>query len=418
MLKGILLTSGSYYGSLAAARMYHKHGLPVILADHVPFNFCRSSRSVQKFYMAPSSEDLTSFAKWLLDFGAAMPGYFLYPTSDDLCWVIAKHRQKLKQFYVFDYPEISVIRNLLDKASLYQMAATVGIDVPPSVLSSEIATTNDTRLKYPVILKPRTQAGMRSKVKGIVVRNPKELPSRIAEFRRLVVYDAEVIADLPDVAEPMIQKFFASARSSTYSLAGYISHDGRHFMVQASMKILQNPPNVGVGICFQSVPVVEDLAAKIRVFCQSVGYYGVFEAEFIREKSDGEEKFLLMDFNPRFYGQMAFEIQRGLPLPMCLLYDLQCREDELIKIQKNLSERKPEVTRFRHRVLLHILLCTQVLGGKMPVKTWLHWTKWANKRGFDPILDRKDLLPLFVDLMMMVRKFIRHPRSSFKHYFR
>ena len=41
-----------------------------------------------------------------------------------------------------------------------------------------------------------------------------------------------------------------------------------------------------------------------------IGYFGVFEAEFIRL---GDER-LLIDFNPRFFGQMGFDVARGLPI--------------------------------------------------------------------------------------------------------
>jgi hypothetical protein len=45
--------------------------------------------------------------------------------------------------------------------------------------------------------------------------------------------------------------------------------------------------------------------------CELSGYVGVFEAAFIRASTDPR----LIDFNPRFFGQMRFDVVRGLPAP-------------------------------------------------------------------------------------------------------
>lgn len=418
MIKGVLLTSGSYYGTLAAARLYYLSGIPVVLADSDPLNFSRFSKAVNRYVESPSTNDLAYYAKWLIDFGMAYPGLFLYPTSDDHCWVIAKYRDKLQKCFVFQYPEFSVIRSILDKRSLYQMAATAGIDVLPSFDPNELNGVNDPRLKYPLILKPRTQAGLRSKLKGIVVPSPKELPAQLKKFREHCIYDADVIADLPDIAEPIIQQFFHTARINTYSMSGYLSADGEHFMIQATNKVLQNPPLIGVGLCFQSAALHDKLAEKIRQFCQSIGYYGVFEVEFLREQGEGGEKLMLMDFNPRFYGQMEFDISRGLPLPLCPIYELLNRSQRLGEHHQQLKTRPFNELRFRHRALLLILLCTQFIGGRISFKIWRHWMAWVRKPGFDPIARRDDIWPLAMDLCHIVIRFVRHPRSSFKQFFR
>ena len=51
-------------------------------------------------------------------------------------------------------------------------------------------------------------------------------------------------------------------------------------------------------------------AGLVRLF-RAVGFHGVFDAEFIEDGG----RHLLIDVNPRFYNHMAFEVDRGLPLP-------------------------------------------------------------------------------------------------------
>ena len=60
-----------------------------------------------------------------------------------------------------------------------------------------------------------------------------------------------------------------------------------------------------------------ELAAGLERLVARVGFSGVFEAEFI----DPQGQAVLIDFNPRFYNQMGFDIARGLPLPLLAYYD-------------------------------------------------------------------------------------------------
>lgn len=410
---GVLLLNGSYYGTLAAARLFSQAGLTVVLADSTPWTITRYSRATQQFVECPPFEDLSVFAKWLIEYGQKNPGLILYPTSDDLCWVIAKYWDQLIKVYKFNYPEFSVIKNIIDKSALYQFAATVGIDAPPSFDGSEILGAEDPRLKYPLILKPRMQTGQLSKVKGVVVETAAHFSQSMAEFKRRVVFDSSVISDIPDVAEPLIQQFYRSAKSNTYSLAGYLSEDRQVFLVQASHKVLQNPPVIGVGLCFESAPVDEDIAAKIKKMCELIGYFGIFEVEFIRE--DGpESRWQLMDFNPRYYGQMQFEISRGLTLPIYLMREWQDPQDRPQPKKYDMDTK----LYFRHGLMLRLLLTSQLIGGKLSFAKWKYWMHWVKQPAADPVYSAIDRRPSWVEVLNLFWAFFRHPRSSFKNFFR
>jgi predicted ATP-grasp superfamily ATP-dependent carboligase len=396
-------------------------GVPVTLADPQALTFSRFSRSVDRFVSCPSPEDLRVFVQWLMDFGRANPGYFLYPTSDDLCWVLAKYGNRLRQYYVIHYPDLGVIQSLLDKRTLYQLARRVGLAVPANFEATSQRNEDGSGLTFPVLIKPRTQAGMRSKIKGLLVQSPAEMRDKLALFRQQIVYDADVLADVPDVNDPLIQQFYESARLDTYSMSGYCSEDGETFLVRASSKVLQNPPMIGVGLCFQGQPVDVDVQEKLRALCRSVGYFGVFEAEFIRTERQGQQQFLLMDFNPRFYGQMEFEVQRGLLLPLFPLAVCAGRDDhfqEVKELAQRPQSRAPQDERFRHRWLLQILITTQWLGRKMSTGQWRTWLTWSRQPAYDPIANHRDPWPLLWDLLGIVLRFARHPRSTFRNFFR
>src|SRR5690606_38582891 len=113
-----------------------------------------------------------------------------------------------------------------------------------------------------------------------------------------------------DVEGPMLQAFRPEAAQSIYSIAGFIGPEDGQVVTRGALKILQRPRRLGVGLCFEEAPVDPAVLQSLVRLCREVGYFGVFEAELVPENG----RLHLLDFNPRFYGQMAFETGRGIPL--------------------------------------------------------------------------------------------------------
>ena len=51
--------------------------------------------------------------------------------------------------------------------------------------------------------------------------------------------------------------------------------------MRAARKIVQQPRNIGVGLCFEPALVDPHLADQAKRLCERIGYYGVFEIEFL-----------------------------------------------------------------------------------------------------------------------------------------
>ena len=110
---------------------------------------------------------------------------------------------------------------------------------------------------------------------------------------------------------PMLQRYHPEAMKKIYSLSGFRDMSGSHIVMQAALKILQQPRHLGIGLCFEEAEVIPDLAQQTIRLCERIGYYGAFELEFIVAQG----RMLLIDFNGRFYNQLAFDIARGMDLP-------------------------------------------------------------------------------------------------------
>jgi predicted ATP-grasp superfamily ATP-dependent carboligase len=353
------------------------------------------------------------FFDWLLEFGKKSPGAVLYPTSDDLAWLFALRRQELESTFRLYQPSADVIYTLLNKKRLFKACHEVGLESPETVFpETERDVEREARnVTFPVLLKPQTQILFERHIKGERVADPEALLSRYHEFVRSNPYGRHLLDYDPAVQSPMIQRFHSEASENIYSISGFVDEQGRHAL-RAAVKVLQKPRKLGVGLCFEAAPVHPALSKASLALCKHVGYYGVFEVEFIQ--ADG--KFLVIDFNPRFYGQMGFEIARQLPLPQ-LVYDAALGDTQRLQStleRANAPDREARI--YCHRMVFELLLGLQGLSRKLSSEERRRWHEWYARHrdvAADAVLDSADPIPTLVDAVNQLNSYARHPRHFF-----
>ncbi|HEY9763793.1 MAG TPA: hypothetical protein V6D07_14775 [Trichocoleus sp.] len=406
-------------GTLAAARDLGKHGIPVVLADSDRHCLTATSRYISQFIEAPSLENLSDFLRWLIDFGRQNPGYILYPTSDDMCWLIASHQNTLREFFYLFQPSEESTYTLLNKEKLFYTCRSLGIDCPETWVPSHQETLRslaDT-IDYPVLIKPKTQAGMKTNWKGSLCKSREELLATFELSKKRFSYKQEILEYDPALTNLMVQEFYSEAAEHIYSLAGFFDSESNTYVLRASEKVLQQPIRIGVGLCFESREIHERPARQLRELLECIGYKGAFEAEFIHLKD--QDRFLLIDINPRFYGQMGFEIARGLPLAQLCYLAATGEKQEVEKIA-NSSLLWDHTVLWKHRILwmLVLFVTTIWLGGHMSRSRRHFWIKWAQTGNcYDPIYATDDPRPAWAYLWKQLLRSFRHPRSSFYQYF-
>ena len=409
----ILLSDASFYGTLAAVRAYGKAGIPVTVADRSPLGAALWSRAVTRRERSPAPVEGQPFVDWLLRFGAANERHVLYPTSDDATFMIALNRSELSTLYSLYMPDVDVILRVLDKKRLYESAAAVGIDVPRTWFPSSEADVLRAQREAagPLIVKPRTQILFRTKSKGVIVPPGNDIVSRWHRFARENTYDDALLRVCPDVAQPMLQEFHGQAAERIHAFAAFTDESGDTFVSMDSRKILQRPRRLGIGLCFETAAPSQALAEKVALLCRKTGYYGCLQLELIEV---GDKK-LLIDFNPRFYNQMALDIARGLAMPM-LVYEAARGRAETVRALAGQATRGHEngTAAFCNHFGAGILLGGQRLAGKASkeeLSRWLHWYGAHRSGIIDPAIEGHDLLPWCVDVVSQVYWFARHPRS-------
>lgn len=406
-----LLADATWWGTLAAARDLGSRGVSVALASDARVAPARWSRHVARVVPCPSNADPARVLAWLVDFGRRTPGHVLYPTSDELAWLVSEHRETLGAHFRLYAPPLEALASLLDKHCLAQTASRCGLDVPRTWCPADEAELERLarEVSYPVYVKPRMQVFASTHGKGHQASDAASLVSAWRFWRDRVRFPPEIAARVPGIDRPVIQSSYAGS-DRIFTVDGFIDDTGELFCTLGCVKVLQLPRGSGPGICFEQAPVPQPIRDGLARLFRSVGFHGIFDAEFIEH----EGQRLLIDVNPRFYNHMAFEIDRGMPLPW-LAYLGAVGDRAALRAAVDETRRDTGgPSAYVHRLQFGLMLAVQRLGGQMPREEQWRWRDWRGRQGpraSDPARGAADPGPLVGELALEISRFLAHPRA-------
>jgi D-aspartate ligase len=408
----ILLCDATFSGTLAAVRAFGRAGTPVAVADPDRSAPAFWSRYTKRRLRCPPVGDAPRFLEWLLRFGDRERRHVLYPTSDEMVYLLASHREQLAERFALYQPDLPTMLGVLDKRRLYEAAGEVGLDAPrtwfPEKPSDVEAAAREAGA--PLMIKPRTQAFLQTHVKGVVgPRDPVLLREAYERFRFESVYTEPVASHMPELTRPMLQRFYSQAAKSILSVTGFRDATGRHLALLGSIKVLQRPRTIGIGLCFESAPLPRGLFEAVSRLLDRLGYYGVFELEFVR---DGD-RLRLIDMNPRFYHHLALDVERGLDLPrLAYAAATQCPAEVARLVA--LAPTGEEPYGFSNGIGLRVLVGAQKLFGTMSATEAQRWRRWSSdpaRTHVDSAAASDDPGPFVAELAGHLYGSLRHPRA-------
>ena len=332
-----------------------------------------------------------------------------------MSFALALHRDWLADRLVIGQPDLVSLIRILDKGRLLEDARAVGLDVPDTWLPhcDDDVDRAAREADGPLVVKPRTQVLLTTHGKGTILNGAaSDIRAAYSRFRRLNPYGLALSSRFPEATWPMLQRYHPRATDGIYSLTGFRDSSGERFAVLAATKVLQRPPKLGIGLCFEEAPVDAALAAGVRRLCERVGYFGIFEAEFIREA----DRSLLIDLNGRLYNQVAFDVARGLPLPLLAYSSELNRPDEVARLLQGSNDAGDSggPRGFCNRFGLEVLLGAKRLTGTMSQSDAARWRSWCHDREgrmVDAVADWDDPRPFAFDVAAQVYDSLRHPIS-------
>jgi D-aspartate ligase len=414
----VLLCDGGYYGTLAAVRTLVANGVPVLVADPNMLAPALWSRHVAGRLHCPPAANIERFVTWARNVGQRYGKPVIYPTSDDVSLVLALHRSELERDFLFYQPDLDTLLILLDKAKLAQAVRAAGLDMPDTWTPGDLGEAEELIRSQSghLLIKPRTQSLLNTHSKGTIVLGGREESVRTyTEFHRRNVLAPQLAARFPDWTLPIVQRYHPEAVDKVYSIAGFIDRGGRNMAVRAAEKVLQLPSRLGTGLCFESAEVDFELASGLQRLLQRIGYFGVFEAEFIRLSG----RALLIDINGRLYNQLAFDVARGLPLPT-LFYEGALGNHEAVAaaVAAAAGVQSTGPHGFCNRSRLAVLLGLRRILRTMPMQEATRWRGWYDADRdtvIDAIANSADPWPRRFDVLRQLHSYLSHPRAFLRN---
>jgi predicted ATP-grasp superfamily ATP-dependent carboligase len=326
--------------------------------------------------------------------GEDRPGRLLLPTSDETAWLYSASAGILERRFRLYQPPIETIRRILDKSELAAAAARVSIAVPPTwdpVTVPDLSALADT-LPYPILIKPRTHVHRIGNDKGVIVQSRQELMREFAAFIDREKTRTSEDARLSDAGAPLLQKF-VSGGPLAVSVTGFIDRAGELFVTRRSAKVFQRFQDTGVGVCFEALPADPELSEAVRGLCRELGYFGIFEVEFVW----AEGRWALIDFNPRLYNQVGLDIRRAMPLPLFACLDAAGEAGalrEAVERAQAHDQNEPAVI-YDGFTLRAILLARRLRGSGSSAERdyWRDWMRRHAGHAIDLAADRRDWAP-------------------------
>jgi predicted ATP-grasp superfamily ATP-dependent carboligase len=347
------------------------------------------------------------------------PRRAIYATSDAVSFALARYRNELSADFDLYQPGLETIMSILDKGLLMQNARAVGIETPatwfPQNGAEAARIAKDAGVR--VLIKPRSQLAQRIKTKGTVAESRGHGVQAIFEsYMKDQSINSEFVKQCALTMTPFIQQYYPQAEQSVYSLSGFRERVGGGVTMRAARKVVQQPRSVGIGLCFESTLVDPVLVDQAKRLCERIGYYGVFELEFIV----AEGKAMLIDFNGRFYHQIAFDIARGMELPALAFAAATRNQAEVTRLMAYGNSRKTDnIAGFCNQFVLTTMVKMQRILRTMSRKEaarWLNWSRGSHGTVIDAVKDPQDTLPAFVDAAQFLLHSLRHPRAFVRQY--
>jgi D-aspartate ligase len=397
----VLLASASFGGTIAAARLLGASGIKVGIVSHGHLCAAAWSRRTSHSYSAPPESDGSQFIDRLLGIGAADPGQILLPSSDQTAWLYTVNAPLLSEHFYIYQPSVATMRCILDKKLLSAAAINAGLVTLPTWYPSnfdDVAALAPT-LPYPILIKPRTHVHRLGNNKGLVVDSARELPRKYQEYIGREQARSGVSPLLEDECKVVLQHFVTTAREGVYSVSGFIDRSGELFVTRGATKVFQRSQPVGVGVCFESRPTDPQLSDAVRRFCRELGYFGMFEVEFVRF----EGRWAAIDFNPRLFNQIGMDIRRGMPLPLLACLDAAGETTALREVvaRAQVDDWDPR-TVFCDRFTLNAILFAETMSGKIARKERAYWHAWKSRNkdhAVDFAIDVHDPMPSVIHVL-------------------
>ena len=275
-----------------------------------------------------------NFIKALTEYGEKNKDYeiLLIATSDLYVKLVAEEKSLLEKYYVFNYPDIELVNNLLVKEKFYDIYKDMGLDMPKTYIypcnkNEDINKIKKCFNEYPIIIKPSDGVEYHSLddttlAKVYKIHSEQELEKIIKKIEN-AGYNKNLI----------IQEFIPGDDSALFDSVFYVGKDKKAKLATFAQIGLQEHTPTGIGNCtvlvngYDEHGYKEEIVYKLKEFIEKIGYQGF--AEFDIKYDVRDNKYKVLEINPR-------QSRSGYYLTACGYNLVKYLIDDLIK-NKNME---------------------------------------------------------------------------------
>lgn len=381
---GAVIIGGSFH-SLGAARNLAKHGVPVCVLDSGPC-VSRFSRSVRHFLKCPATDDEACFIEFLVQAATErnMNGWVLFPSTDEHVRILAQHRKCLSDHYLVTTPSWEIVQFLYDKRLTHQLAEEQEIPIPKTYNPRNVADLASLRLDFPVVLKPAISKHFMAATRKKAYR---------ADNEEVLMSLYETMAEIIDPSEILVQEFIPGGAENLFSFVGLFK-GGVPVAGLSARRPRQHPMEFGRASTYVEcvdLPELERLATQLLT---RIAFSGLAEVEFMYDQKD--ERFELLEVNPRLWGWHTIAIHAGLDLPYLAYTDAIGQEIAVGPLREGVKW---------VRLVTDVPIAFQeILAGRLTVRQYL--TSMSGGTAF-AVLSFSDPLPFMADLLLAPYNYLK-----------
>jgi D-aspartate ligase len=375
---GVILTGGDFQ-ALGILRSLARKNIPVLIleSDH-----CISRYSVckKRIIKSPPPSHHADYAHFLMTLADKehVEGWTIFPNSDESVYVLSRYRNMLQRHYRIPTPGWDVIQHVYIKKNTYTLAEKNGIPIPRTFFPGGLDELAELKLDYPVVLKPsiRDHYYSQVKTKAYRINNRTEL---LETYRK--------ICSVIPASEVLVQDMIPGGPSRLYSFCPFFK-DGKVLASITARRSRQHPMDFGHASTFAETADIPELQTLAERFLGLIGYYGIAEVEFMLDPRDN--RFKLIEVNPRFWGWHSLAIAAGVDLPHYLFQDMTGQKPVFRKSDPNVK--------WLHLTTDIPTVFLEILRGRMTMGDYM-----ASLRGRkqDAVFALDDPLPFIAELCMI-----------------
>ena len=269
------------------------------------------SKYCREYFVFPGVEyDLEKLKTFLTKLKRRLPRKaVIFPTSDISVLNVSRLISGTSD-YLSTITSQEVLETLVKKRKFYHSLIKRKVSHPVTLLDISEIKNISRRMSFPVYVRPSISEIFSKKFgkKGFVANSERDLHRYLRLMDKLKI-------------DVMIQEIVPGPVTNYYNIDGYLDKNSRPIVLFARRSLRMWPPSFGNTTACISVPISEvvDMKETIVRYLASIGFHGIFNAEFKRDPRDNVDK--LLEVNARSWWHNSFPSACGANIVLTAYLD-------------------------------------------------------------------------------------------------